>query len=99
MELNNFGFNKNECIHCPTEELAIQVLKISHDKGYKWNNGASYLDIIYWGRYRENMCYHLNCGTASNIINVLNYTIIPAEDFLKQHNNMINNHKPYLVWN
>ena len=99
MELNNFGFNNNECIHCSTEELAIEVLQIAHDKGCKWSNDASYLDMTYWGRYKGNMCYHLNYGTASSIINVLNYyTIIPAKDFLKQHNKNINNHKPYLVW-
>ena len=98
---NNFGFNKNEVIHCPTEELAVKVLQIAHERGYKWSDKVSYLDNSEWECYKENTCYYLCDGDYSCILYAVNkgYKVIKAEDFLKQHNKNINNHKPYLVWN
>ena len=101
METNNFRFNKYEVIHCSTEELTVEVLKIAHNKGYKWCTNISFMEINYWSRHKENTCLYIHEGQYSNLdlYKRRNYKVISAEDFLKQHNKNINNHKPYLIWN
>ena len=95
---NNFGFGEKEGIHCPTRELAIAVLKIAHDKGYKWSSKKLYINKTNWYMFNEKSYYCLNLGYFGNTDhNSSKYTIIEAEEFLKKHN-IINNHKPYLVW-
>ena len=97
---NNFGFGEKEGIHCPTEELAIKVLKIAHDKGYTWSSKRLYINEANWYTCKEKSYYCLNRGYLGHTDhNIYKYTIIEAEEFLKQHNISINNHKPYLVWN
>ena len=100
MELNNFGFNKGECIHCPTKEEAIQVLKIAHERGYRWVNGDSYLEYSEWDDEKKSTCYYIHMGKCGGLKYANNnfYKVIQAKDFLKQHS-IENNHKPYLVWN
>ena len=102
MELNNFGFNDNDFIHCSTEKEAIEVLKIAHERGFDWNSGISYLNETYWDRYEDNICYNFYLGVLGTIKIIEtnnNNIIIPADKFLRTHNVIINNHKPYLVWN
>ena len=97
MELNNFGFNKGECIHCSTAEKAVEVLKIAHKRGCAWYFSTSFMSAN-WETYGENMCYDFYWGITRDITDEDDYNIIKAEDFLKQHNKNINNHKPYLIW-
>ena len=99
MELNNFGFNKYKCIHCPTEKEAIEVLKIAHDKGYKWCDKTPYINELNWDTYKENTCYYLYDGDYSRVSYAVNngYEVIEAEEFIRIHNK-VDNHKPYLVW-
>lgn len=44
-----------EAIHCKTQKLANQVLKIAHEKGLKWYSGDSFLDDDRWQTYKENI--------------------------------------------
>ena len=103
MKTNNFGFNENDLIHCQTEEEAIKVLKIAHDKGLEWRSGDSYLKYTKWDYNMEDTLYSFYTGGYKNYRRLLcrdenQVKIISAKEFLIQHNKNINNHKPYLVW-
>lgn len=84
---------KGVVVHCPTEELAKQVLMIFHENGMKWNSGDSYTQIINWNNYASKTCYSIDSGTFSDIEfyqrrSMLRlFTIISAEDFLKSNSN------------
>ena len=98
---NNFGFNDDEIVHCPTEEEAIQVLKIAHERGFKWRSEEPYLTYTNWSHYKKNTCYNLSKGFYDGIDGIKscfkNSIIITSEEFLKQHL-ICNKHKPFLVW-
>ena len=99
MELNNFGFGDNEVIHCPTKELALAVLRIAFKEGHI-RCDMLFMQFYPWSKYKKDMCYNIGGGYGNiDFYKKNNYKIIEAEDFLKQHNKNINNHKPYLVWN
>lgn len=82
MKLENLS--KGHAIHCPTEELAIKVLTIAHEHGFKWCNGLSFLNNI---QYDENLCYNIKDGTCSSYDWSLKvcYTIISAEKFINDN--------------
>jgi len=70
--------------HCETEELAIKLLKIANDLGYKWNNGKSYLENISWKFCEEETCYWIKDGTYyfKDYFEKQNYTILNVKDLL-----------------
>jgi hypothetical protein len=72
-------FEGRNVFHCETQELAIELLSIAHNLGYKWGKCTSYLDFNHWEDYEENTCYNIKegyYGTVNyyrgekNIINV-----------------------------
>ena len=98
MEGNNFKFKENEYIHCLTEYEANQVLQIAHDNGYRWCDGESFIHQGIWEEYEANTCYDIAGGVYGDfgLIKSRGYTIIKAEEFLKQQT--FESHKPFLVW-
>lgn len=80
---------KKVVVHCPTEELAKQVLMIFHNNGMKWRGGQSYAQITDWNSYASKTCYSIDSNTLSDIEFYQRhlYTIISAEDFLKTNSN------------
>lgn len=78
------GIDERTVVHCPTEELAKQVLKIAHEAGMKWWSGNLYI-------YNENTCYKLNEGLYADLKYYTNegYTILPAEDFIRLNSYVI----------
>ena len=99
MELNNFGFGDNEVIHCPTEELAIAVLNTSQEEG-RIRCSILFMQFFPWRKHKKDTCFNTRGGYGNiDFYKKNNYKVITAEEFLKQHNKNINNHKPYLVWN
>ena len=85
--MKKFELTENTAIHCPTEELANKVLKIGDKLGYKWCSGYSLLHHNRYKQYKEKTCYRLEKGEYCNFdyFKNKNYTIITAEDFIKQY--------------
>lgn len=85
--MKKFELTEKTAIHCPTEELADKVLNIADKMGYKWCSGYSLLDHNCYKQYKEKTCYRLVKGEYCNFdyFKNKNYTIIPAEDFIKQY--------------
>jgi len=80
--------SENTVVHCPTEELANEVLLIAHDCGYKWNDGDSILKVNMWNSYKTDACYRFlnSAGCADkNFYLRNNKQIIFADDFIKLH--------------
>jgi hypothetical protein len=78
---------ENVVVHCPTEELAKQVLTIFHNAGLTWDSGASYIRLTNWENYKQDTAYYPNEGAYCDLSWVkyrekLKYRIIKAEDFL-----------------
>ena len=70
---NKLKISKNTWIHCPTLELAKQVLNIFHQLGLKW--------------CRENTIYYPFAGEYSSLefTHAIGYKIINAEEFIALH--------------
>lgn len=96
MEKGDLKISENTVVHCATEELANQVLEIADKLGYKWCNGESYIGNNQWDGYISETTYHLHEGRYDNIDNCIenDYRIIEAEDFLKLHEEAVDEIKP-----
>ena len=70
---------------CKTREEAKEVLRIAHGKGYKWNNGISFLEKDSWDEYKEKMCYSLLDGMfcSVNFFKRQGFTLISPGVFIK----------------
>lgn len=55
----------NIIYHCPTKELAKDLLEHLHKKGLKWAAGNSLLDRNCWDYYKEQTCYRINNNFVS----------------------------------
>ena len=79
--------SKNTCIHCPTLELAEQVLSILHQLCLKWCSGNHYIRYTNWYSNRENTVYYPFEGEFSslNYAHLIDYKIIHAEEFIALH--------------
>ena len=77
-----------EAIHCSTEELANQVLRLLHNNGYEWNGGRSLTGNNNYEFYTSETCYCADDKLISYSPQVFftkeGYTIITAEDFIKR---------------
>lgn len=49
-------------VHCKTEELANEFLKLADGFGYKWCNGHCYVGENSYQSYGENTCYSIDSG-------------------------------------
>ncbi|MDD2192653.1 MAG: hypothetical protein PHO12_08975 [Bacteroidales bacterium] len=74
-------------IHCPTLELAKQVLSIFHQLGLRWNNETSYVLDHNWDAFKGNTLYYPFEGglSALGFANLTGYKIINAEEFIALH--------------
>lgn len=79
--------NQNTCIHCPTLELAKQVLSIFRQLGLKWCNEEYYTSDHNWDRFKGNTVYYPFEGefTSLNYAQLIDYKIISAEEFIALH--------------
>lgn len=70
---NKLKISKKTCIHCPTLELAKQVLSIFNQLGLKW--------------CRDNTIYYPFDGEFSSLkfAHAIGYKIISAEEFIALH--------------
>ncbi len=50
------------CMHCKTEEEAIEFCKVMHKAGKKWSSKDSYKNLTGWGIHKEKTCYNFNRG-------------------------------------
>lgn len=90
MEKKDLKIGGNEVVHCPTEELANKVLKITHECGYSWGIGQPFTHNNRWFANESNTCYDLIMGGYNDIRTYINYNykIVPAEEFLRRHEQM-----------
>lgn len=80
--INNL--TENDVIHCPTLELAKQVLEIADNAGLTWITGKSFTEYNHWYLYEHNMCYNLKKGQCGvNFYKQKMYNIIKAKDFIE----------------
>ena len=79
--------SENTCIHCPTLELAKQVLSIFHQLGLKWCYEEYYTLNHNWDNYKGNTVYYPFEGefTSLNYAQLIDYEIISAEKFIDLH--------------
>lgn len=79
--------SESTCVHCPTLELAKQVLNIFNKLGLKWCNGIYYTRCTDWDRYKENTIYYPFEGRFSSLkhFQQLNGKIISSEEFIALH--------------
>jgi hypothetical protein len=84
---NKLKISEKTCIHCPTLELAKQVLSIFHHLGLKWDSGNSYIIRTGWDRHEENTVYYPVEGTYSSleIAQLRGYKVINSEEFIALH--------------
>ena len=84
---NKLKINEKICIHCPTEELAKQVLSIFNKLGLKWCNGTHYIICTNWDSFKKNTVYYPFEGEFSslNYARLIDYKIINAEEFIALH--------------
>ena len=84
---NKLKISENTAIHCPTLELAKQVLKIFNDLGLKWNTSRSYIEDHNWYSYKNNTTYYPFDGMFSYLqfAKDKNYKIIHAKEFIALH--------------
>lgn len=79
--------SKDTCIHCPTLELAKQVLSIFNQLGLRWSSEKHYITYSHWDNYRENTVYYPFEGVFFSLEFAYwtNYKIISAEEFIALH--------------
>lgn len=73
--------NENEAIHCPTEEQAIELMKILDAANLRWRTLEKYTDVNKWRCYEHNtvyfpargVCGHIGNYTPENIYNVTEF--------------------------
>ena len=88
MEKGDLKIDINTVVHCPTEELANEVLAIADNLGYKWYGENRYIESSYWRISKKDTCYDLIRGRYA----YLDYyesqkkTIISAKEFINLHN-------------
>lgn len=84
---NKLKISGDTCIHCPTSELAKQVLRIFRQLGLKWGDKTNYIKHTYWDRYKENTVYYPFGGFYSSLKDAQqnDYKIISAEEFIALH--------------
>ena len=84
---NKLKISENTRIHCPTLELAKQVLNIFNDLGLKWNTDRSYIKHHNWDRYKDKTVYYPIEGVFSYLqfAQDENYKIIHAKEFIALH--------------
>jgi hypothetical protein len=78
---------ENEVIHCPTEQEAIALCKMMHEKGMKWRDGESYEKNTKWEYQKQETCYRPADGTRRDkgYFESISTTIHPASLFLPPH--------------
>lgn len=76
-------------VHCPTRELARNVLQIAASKGYEWRNGVSYLEEDNWDIYGKNTAYSLKGGIVGDLYSESKRgcVIVSAEQFISDNQN------------
>lgn len=84
---NKLKISEKTCIHCPTLELAKQVLSIFDQLGLKWGSGKSYIIRTGWDRHEENTVYYPIEGAYSSleIAQLRGYKVINSEEFIALH--------------
>jgi hypothetical protein len=90
MKKRDLKISENMVVHCPTEELANEVLSIADKLGYRWGSGSRYTDYTHWNLYKEKTCYNLTKGLYATVgyYELMEKTIISAKDFIAQVNPM-----------
>jgi len=56
-------YKGNYCMHCKTEEEAIEFCKLMHENGRTWRNGNSYLEKTERETFKDKTCYCFNDDT------------------------------------
>ena len=79
--------SEKTCIHCPTLELAKQVLNIFHQLGLRWRNETHYITYTNWDKYKENTIYFpFNRDFSSlEFAHLTGFKILNAEEFIALH--------------
>jgi hypothetical protein len=79
--------SEKTCIHCPTLELAKQVLNIFHQLGLRWKDEKHYTLNPNWDGFRENTIYYPFAGEYSSLefTHAIGFKIINAEEFIALH--------------
>ena len=78
--------SKDTCIHCPTLELAKQVLSIFHQLGLRWCDEKHYTLTHNWDWYEENTVYYPFDGKLASLKLVQEIDkVINAEEFIALH--------------
>lgn len=85
--INWNGHNPEDtAIHCSTEELAEEVLRIAKNAGLKWSDGVDLSEKTNWDNYIGETCYEFNetvvvYAYRSFYMSEGNH-ILPAEEFI-----------------
>ena len=84
---NKLKISKDTCIHCPTLELAKQVLNIFHKLGLEWCDHSDYKENHNWDSFKENSVYSPFDGQVSPLAfaDFTGCKIISAEEFIALH--------------
>ena len=79
--------SNDTCIHCPTLELAKQVLSIFNQLGLRWSSEMSYTFIHNWDNFKEDTVYYPFKGECSALVyaHAIGYKVISAEEFITLH--------------
>jgi len=76
---------KGYVVHCPTEELDVEVTRLAHTVGLLWCSGDLYTEINNWSMYKEGTCHNFHDGTycdGDSYIKEDNLEIIFAATFI-----------------
>jgi len=84
----NFDWDKimkfNTVVLCDTEEKSRELLAWADSRGLKWTEGETYLELSYYTRYLNEICYYLYNGqcNASIWFKDKGFEILNYEDVL-----------------
>ena len=89
--------NKNTVVHCPTNELVEEVVKLMKGLGYNFVCEESFKTVC--NKEKDKICLRvvfgiINFDSLDYYISVPKYSIISAEDFLKLHEDGVSEHAP-----
>jgi hypothetical protein len=78
------SIKENEVVHCPTEEEAIEFLKLAHEAGHMWASGHFYISTIRWEYAKTDTCYNIKRGGYASLqwYKENDYIITPVSEFL-----------------
>ena len=78
---------KCKAVHCPTEELANEFLKLAYDFGINWMSGDKATEFNFWYMHKQKTCYIIDTELGYADIDYWQSENIEIIEFKKENKN------------